>query len=168
MFINNEEGINTKFLYRKPVIIGVLDDSDNDPFDMSWMVDNSWELLKAKFLKSSFNDLVLGLVEIFGMGQPNYSSLGEMFGEETKIENDNEKIVYIVTNVERNFNDIVRVEMYLDPINRNIKDLLLYTREGLDMLTLKELLNDKYEGLSIELNGQLIIADRDYRIIITI
>lgn len=30
MFIHNDESINTKFLYRKPVAIGVLDDSDND------------------------------------------------------------------------------------------------------------------------------------------
>ncbi|MEC0182960.1 hypothetical protein P4H61_15860 [Paenibacillus peoriae] len=166
MFINNDESINAKFLYRKPVVIGVLDDSDNDPNDMSWMVDNSWELLKVKFSESSFQELVIGLVEIFRRGQPNYSSLGEMFGNDTKVEGDVEKVVYNITNIERNLNDIIRVEMYLDPMNRNIKDLILYVQEGLDMLTLKEMLNEKYEGLSIDLNGKFIITDRDYRIII--
>lgn len=166
MFINNDESINAKFLYRKPVVIGVLDDSDNDPNDMSWMVDNSWELLKVKFSESSFQELVIGLVEIFRRGQPNYSSLGEMFGNDTKVERDVEKLVYNITNIERNLNDIIRVEMYLDPMNRNIKDLFLYVQEGLDMLILKEILNEKYEGLSIDLNGKFIITDRDYRIII--
>lgn len=52
--------------------------------DMSWMVDNSWELLKVKFIESSFQELVVGLVEIFIGGQPNYSTLGEMFGNDTK------------------------------------------------------------------------------------
>lgn len=65
MFLNNDERINSKFLYRKPVVIGILDDSDNDPNDMSWMFDNSWELLKLKFSESSFQELVIGLVEIF-------------------------------------------------------------------------------------------------------
>lgn len=166
MFINNDNSINTKFLYRKPAVIGVLDDSDNDPNDMSWMIDNSWELLKVKFLESSFQELVLGLVEIFRSGQPNYSSLGEMFGNDTKVEMDVEKIIYNITDIERNLNDIIRVEMYLDPKNRNIKDLFLYVREGLDMLTLKEMLNEKYEGLSIDLNSKFIISDRDYRITI--
>ncbi|GGG12244.1 hypothetical protein GCM10010912_65830 [Paenibacillus albidus] len=166
MFINNDERINLKFLYRKPVVIGILDDSDNDPHDMSWMVDNSWELLKVKFTESSFQELVIGLVEIFRGGQPNYSSLGEMFGNDTKVEGDIEKVVYIITNIERNLNDIIRVEMYLDPMNRNINDLILYVREGLDMLTIKDTINEKYEGLSIGFNDKFIITDREYRIII--
>lgn len=166
MFINNDESINVKFLYRKPVVIGVLDDSDNDFNDMSWMVDNSWELLKVKFSESSFQELVVGLVEIFIGGQPNYSTLGEMFGNDTKVEGDVEKVVYKISNIERNSNDIIRVEMYLDPINRNIKDLFLYVQEGLDKLKLKEILSEKYEGVSIELNSEFIITGKDYRIII--
>ncbi|MBT2289527.1 hypothetical protein J7E73_10355 [Paenibacillus albidus] len=166
MFINNDERINSKFLYRKPVVIGILDDSDNDPNDMSWMVDNSWELLKVKFSESSFQELVIGLVEIFRGGQPNYSSLGEMFGNDTKVEEDVEKVVYIITNIERNLNDIIRVEMYLDPMNRNINDLILYVREGLDMLSIKNTINEKHEDLSIGFNDKFIITDREYRIII--
>lgn len=164
MFINNDERINSKFLYRKHVVIGILDDSDNDPNDLSWMVDNSWELLKIKFSESSFQELVIGLVEIFRGGQPNYSSLGEMFGNDTKVEGDVEKVVYNITNIERDLNDIIRVEMYLDPLNRNINDLFLYVREGSDMLTLKETLIEKYEGLSIDFNDKFIITDRDYSI----
>lgn len=56
--------------------------------------------------------------------------------------------------------------MYLDPINRNIKDLFLYVQEGLDKLKLKEILSEKYEGVSIELNSEFIITGKDYRIII--
>ncbi|MFB5673794.1 hypothetical protein ACE3NQ_20165 [Paenibacillus terreus] len=166
MFINNDGSINTKFLYRKPVVIGILDDSDNDPNDLSWMFDTSWELIKAKFTESPFQELIIGLVEIFRGGQPNYSSLGEMFGNDTKVDGDAEKVVYSITNIERDLNDIIRVEMYLDPVSRKIIDLFLYVREGLDMLALQELLNEKYEGLSTELNDKLIISDGDYRIII--
>lgn len=56
--------------------------------------------------------------------------------------------------------------MYLDPINRNIKDLFLYVQEGLDKLKLKEILSGKYEGVFIELNSEFIITGKDYRIII--
>ncbi|WP_341281332.1 hypothetical protein [Paenibacillus sp. FSL H8-0537] len=166
MFLNNDERINSKFLYRKPVVIGILDDSDNDPNDMSWMFDNSWELLKVKFSESSFQELVIGLVEIFRRGQLNYSSLGEMFGNDTNVEEDVEKIVYKITTIERNLNDIMKVEMHLDPMNRNINELYLYVREGSDILTLNEMLVEKYEGLSIDFNDKFIITDRDYRIII--
>ncbi|MFF2484348.1 hypothetical protein [Paenibacillus sp. NPDC058071] len=166
MFLNNDERINSKFLYRKPVVIGILDDSDIDPNDMSWMFDNSWELLKVKFSESSFQELVIGLVEIFRRGQPNYSSLGEMFGNDTNVEEDVEKIVYKIANIERNLNDIMRVEMHLDPMNRNINELYLYVRKGSDILTLNEMLIEKYKGLSIVFNDKLIITDRDYRIII--
>ncbi|MEK5236179.1 hypothetical protein NST99_10860 [Paenibacillus sp. FSL L8-0470] len=86
-----------------------MDDSDDDFNDMSWMVDNSWELLKVKFIESSFQELVVGLVEIFIGGQPNYSTLGEMFGNDTKVEGDVEKVVYKINNIERNSNDIIRV-----------------------------------------------------------
>lgn len=166
MFLNNDERINSKFLYRKPVVIGILDDSDNDPNDMSWMFDNSWELLKLKFSESSFQELVIGLVEIFRRGKPNYSSLGEMFGNDSNVEEDVEKIVYKITTIERNSNDIMKVEMHLDPITRNINDMYLYVREGSDLLTLNEMLVEKYEGLSIDFNDKFIIIDRDYRIII--
>ncbi|WP_042201158.1 hypothetical protein [Paenibacillus camerounensis] len=166
MFLNNDERINSKFLYRKPTVIGILDDSDNDPNDMSWMFDNSCELLKVKFSESSFQELVIGLVEIFRGGQPNYSSLGEMFGNDTNVEEDVEKIVYRITTIERILNDIMKVEMHLDPMNRNINDLFLYLREGLNISNLSEMLIKKYEGLSIEYNDKFIITDKDYRIII--
>lgn len=166
MFINNDENINLKFLYRNPVVIGILDDSDNDPNDMSWMVDSSWELLKVKFSESLLLELVIGLVEIFRLGQPNYSSLSEMFGDDIRVEGDGEKILYTITNVERNLNDINRVEMCLDPIHRNIKDLIIYVREGIDMFAFKDTIDKKYNGISIDSNDKFIITDKGYRIII--
>lgn len=89
-----------------------------------------------------------------------------MFGNDSNVEEDVEKIVYKITTIERNSNDIMKVEMHLDPITRNINEMYLYVREGSDLLTLNEMLVEKYEGLSIDFNDKFIIIDRDYRIII--
>ncbi|MCD1259324.1 hypothetical protein B5M42_010800 [Paenibacillus athensensis] len=63
--------------------------------------------MKEKFAESSFEELIAGLIQIFNRGQPNYSSLCEMFGGKTGVIQSLEFIIYNITDVERSLNDIV-------------------------------------------------------------
>ncbi|SFJ17770.1 hypothetical protein [Thermoflavimicrobium dichotomicum] len=152
--------MNRKFLYKKPWIPGVIDDSDNN--DLSWMEewDDSPDLLKRKFTESSLDELMIELVDIFKEGNPGYTTLAGLFGFGFKF--DEEKKIFSIREVERTNKDIIRVEMHLDAQSYIIRHLNIYVQKMPPLQLLKNKLNEFHKDIAFqETNNGFVIAERE-------
>ncbi|KQY94719.1 MULTISPECIES: hypothetical protein [Paenibacillus] len=156
--------MNKKFLYSKPIIIGVLD-SGNDQFNDigSWLFDDSPTLLRKKFREDSLDELVMELINIFREGNPNYQELAGLFGL-VKIEEDEQEGLKIckVRNIERLSGDLNKIEMHIDAQSLIINNLYLYINELANLQKIKQKLNDKFEEVDYQsITERLIFNEKE-------
>lgn len=156
--------MNKKFLYKKPSIIGVLDDSDNEFYDLgSWFLDDSWSLLKKRFRESPIDELVIELVDIFREGNPNYQELAVLFGYGNMEENNEEKIMrWSLREIDRMNQDIIKVEMHVDAQSLILRNLYLFVKELPSLQSLKNKLNELHKDIAFqERNNGFMLAVRE-------
>ncbi|AIQ11298.1 hypothetical protein [Paenibacillus durus] len=144
---------------------GVIDTSAVSP---NWFtfIDHEWNALQRDFFEKSFDSLVVDLVSIFRKGNPNYINLGSLFGSEKKKEDDNEKIIYSINQVNRKDNDITKVEMFLDPDSYKITELCLYMQVFPSMNELKYKIEKNYSDLLVSISNEFVIFDNEFKLTI--
>ncbi|MEO3943982.1 hypothetical protein [Gorillibacterium sp. CAU 1737] len=133
--------MNKAFLYTKPHVLGVIDDSDDDTD--TWFLDTSRQEIEQFFARAPFEELVVELVHIMRDGEPNYQVLTSLLGET------------------RSSGDIQKVEMELIEEGTILSRLILF----LDAASFHEF-NRRVtcygEGISSEqVNDQVVISVRN-------
>ncbi|MBA4495195.1 hypothetical protein ACFO25_00535 [Paenactinomyces guangxiensis] len=161
--------MDKRFLYKKPNPIGVLDDSDVENDDLaSWFLDDSRDVLKNKFEQSPIDELVIELADIFREGDPNFQTLAWLFGS-SHIEEDNEEKIMIwrLHEIERTNEDIIRVEMHVDPQSLILRKLYLYVQMFPPLQLIKNKLNDLDPNIAFqETSDGFVIVVRECEIAI--
>ncbi|MGV2883039.1 hypothetical protein [Paenibacillus taichungensis] len=113
--------MNKYFLYTKPYVPGIIDDT---PVDLeSWFLDDSRERMEEKLRNIPLNDLIIELINIFKDGDPNYQVLLGLLGEKVVKEAREDKIVYCLADILRADDDIQRIEIEIDDEGLNIKKM---------------------------------------------
>lgn len=166
--------INKEFLYKKVRAIGDIDDSGNYDID-SWFTDNSWGELKSTLSESSLEDLIINLVGIFRDGNPNYKEIDTQLevslhkrkqGHEI-IENQQEnKIVWVIHEVDRENKDIARIEMHINSKDFVIKKLYIYVCEMPTINSLKNKISVAYGGILYGAADNLVICEKECTIFV--
>ena len=122
--------VNKGFLYTKPIVPGIIDDT---PMDMdSWFLDDSREVLKEKFTNANLEQVILELVQIFREGNPNYQVLIGMFDSELGKEVKGSEVFYQLFDIRRNTKGINTIELYVDSVSLGISSFNIDTEENLD------------------------------------
>ncbi|PIH59297.1 hypothetical protein [Paenibacillus sp. LK1] len=116
--------MNKDFLYTKPYVLGVIDDTLVDL--ESWFLDDSRERMEEKLRNISLNDLIIELINIFKDGDPNYQVLLGLLGEKVVKEAREDKIVYCLADILRADDDIQRIEIEIDDEGLNIKKMNVF------------------------------------------
>ncbi|WP_419875628.1 hypothetical protein [Candidatus Pristimantibacillus sp. PTI5] len=133
--------MNRDFLYSKPIIPGIIDDT---PVDLeSWFFDNSWELMKKKFKVIPLDELIQEIVEIFGGGDPDYQSLFGLFGSGLLKDSSDWKTVYRVREIDRANNDIKMIEMHVDNESLSITNFCIFLENMKLIQTVKNRIPDQ-------------------------
>ncbi|SDZ37608.1 hypothetical protein [Thermoactinomyces sp. DSM 45892] len=153
--------MNKKFLYKKPWIPGVIDDTNSA---MDWLEeDDSKFALRKKFNEGLLDELVLDLVDIFQNGDPAYNVLMPYLSSNNEL--NEEKMMYTGDKNERISKDISSVEMLLDAKNFMIRHLKIYVQDISPFHGLESKLNELYpdipyqerkDGFMIPIRGSII------------
>lgn len=131
--------MNKDFLYTKPYVLGVIDDT---PVDLeSWLLDDSREMMEEKLRNISLNDLIIELINIFKDGDPNYQVLLGLLGEKVVKEIRGEKIVYCLGDILRADDDIRRIEIEIDDVGLNIKKMNIFVIPAALLVLQKEIIS---------------------------
>lgn len=129
--------MNKDFLYTKPYVLGVIDDT---PVDLeSWFIDDSRERMEEKLRNISLNDLIIELINIFKDGDPNYQVLLGLLGEKVVKEAREDKIVYCLGDILRADDDIRRIEIEIDDVGLNIKKMNIFVIPAALLVLQKEI-----------------------------
>ncbi|WP_340015848.1 hypothetical protein [Paenibacillus sp. FSL K6-1318] len=116
--------MNKDFLYTKPYVPGIIDDT---PVDLeSWFLDDSRERMEEKLRNIPLNDLIIELINIFKDGDPNYQVLLGLLGEKVVKEAREDSIVYCLGDILRSDDDIKRIEIEIDDEGLNIKKMNIF------------------------------------------
>ncbi|MET1171700.1 hypothetical protein [Paenibacillus amylolyticus] len=129
--------MNKDFLYTKPYVPGIIDDT---PVDLeSWFLDDSRERMEEKLRNISLNDLIIELINIFKDGDPNYQVLLGLLGEKVVKEAREDKIVYCLGDILRADDDIKRIEIETDDEGLNIKKMNIFVIPAALLVLQKEI-----------------------------
>ncbi|MEK4074946.1 hypothetical protein [Paenibacillus amylolyticus] len=129
--------MNKEFLYTKPYVPGIIDDT---PVDLeSWFLDDSRERMEEKLRNISLNDLIIELINIFKDGDPNYQVLLGLLGEKVVKEDREDKIVYCLGDILRADDDIKRIEIEIDDKGLNIKKMNIFVIPAALLVLQKEI-----------------------------
>lgn len=112
------------FLYTKPFVLGIIDDSSTADWD-SWLLDDSRERMEERVRSLPLPELLMELEIIFQEGEPNYVELLGLFGSNIVKKVHGAAVVYSVEKVLRANNDIHGVEIEIDDKDRTIKRLTI-------------------------------------------
>ncbi|HBU84006.1 MAG TPA: hypothetical protein DEF35_20535 [Paenibacillus sp.] len=154
--------MNKDFLYTKPYIPGMIDDT---PVDLeSWFVDDSRERMEERLRSISLNDLIIELINIFKDGEPNYQVLLGLLGEKVVKETRGESTVYCLGDILRSEDDIKRIEIEISDEGLNIKKMNMFVNPAVLLILQKEITNLRVdihtqktsEYLSISINDKMI------------
>ncbi|MEK4272531.1 hypothetical protein [Paenibacillus sp. FSL R7-0026] len=129
--------MNKDFLYTKPYVPGIIDDT---PVDLeSWFLDDSRERMEEKLRNISLNDLIIELINIFKDGDPNYQVLLGLLGEKVVKEAREDKIIYCLGDILRADDDINRIEIETDDEGLNIKKMNIFVIPAALLVLQKEI-----------------------------
>ncbi|OMD48340.1 hypothetical protein BSK56_11190 [Paenibacillus borealis] len=164
VYSNNDEVGLKRDLYErsKP---GMIDTSAVSPIWFTF-TDHEWEALQKDFFEKPLDGLLVDLVSIFRKGNPNYINLGSLFGIEKKRVDDKNKIIYTVNQVNRKENDITNVTMFLHPDSHIITEIYLHMQILPHMNELKCRIEENYSDLLVNVSNELVIIDRDYKLML--
>ncbi|MEK4433956.1 MULTISPECIES: hypothetical protein [Paenibacillus] len=116
--------MNTEFLYTKPYVSGIIDDTVVEL--ESWFLDDSRDRMEQELRSISLSDLIIKLINIFKVGEPNYQVLLSLLGRKMDKEVQENKNVYSLREILRSDEDIKRIEIEIDNESLNIKQVRIY------------------------------------------
>ena len=147
--------MNKDFLYTKPYVPGIIDDT---PVDLeSWFLDDSRERMEEKLRSSSLNDLIIELINIFKEGEPNYQVLLGLFGEKIVKEVREEENVYSVSQILRSDEDIKKIEIETEDESLAIKKMSIYVDLASFVAVEKEMTNRNVHVLTSKTSDSLLV-----------
>lgn len=163
-----------EFLYKKVRAIGDIDDS-GDTGVASWFTDNSWGELKKTLSESCLEDLIINLIGIFREGNPNYKEMviqlevpfnrRKQGHEIIEIQQEN-RIVWVLNEIDRVNKDIVRVEIHIDSKEYIIRKLYIYVCEMPTISFLKDKINNAFEDITYATGDNLVICEKQCTIFV--
>lgn len=120
--------MNKDFLYTKPYVPGIIEDT---PVDLeSWFLDDSRERMEEKLRNISLNELIIELINIFKDGDPNYQVLLGLLGNKVIKEAREDNIVYCIGDILSSDDDIKRIEIETDDEGLNIKKMSIFVNQA--------------------------------------
>jgi hypothetical protein len=151
--------MDKKFLYTKPSVPGIIDDSEADLDLSSWFLKQTpFDLLKEELNSCKVDDLVIQLVQIFIEGNPNYQKLLALLGSGVEKMEGMKDTTYSLKNFNRPNNDIFGVEVNVDNINLKIRKLLIQMKGIYSLELLKFKLNTLFKNLRIEFSSKQLVV----------
>lgn len=192
MYISNDM---KKFLYREKHFVGaIVDPDENMWFDLSdeWIqlkqVFNKGTIIEIVdklvwiFNIGSPNDTRLsmlfgteydyirgGLIALCGMKKAveDKEKYEEKYGKGKAGMDIIPQILGRVKNIEREYNDIVNVEMDIDIESLEINELYLYVQEVPDKELIEAKLTGVYNSVQISNNNSIVIQGKDFKIVVS-
>lgn len=168
--------MNKKFLYRKAYPIGVINDEDNYDGDrlVFWMEDDSQDKLSKKLRESPIGDLLIELIDIFRVGNPNYGSFINLFGfshiEGERIDSvDAKMIIKKYNGIKRIAEDIDSIHLYIESMSDKsliIRKLFLCFTSLPPIQELMKEIVEVYSDVSYEESEGLKICEKECTIFV--
>ncbi|MDN8591631.1 hypothetical protein Q0V21_22975 [Paenibacillus sp. 11B] len=151
--------MNKDFLYTKPYVPGMIDDT---PVDLeSWFIDDSRERMEERLRSISLNDLIIELINIFKDGEPNYQVLLGLLGEKVVKETRGESTVYCLGDILRSKDDIKRIEIEISDEGLNIKKMNMFVNPAVLLILQKEITNLRVDIHTQKTSDYLSISIKD-------
>lgn len=151
--------MNKDFLYTKPYVPGMIDDT---PVDLeSWFIDDSRERMEERLRSISLNDLIIELINIFKDGEPNYQVLLGLLGEKVVKETRGESTVYCLGDILRSEDDIKRIEIEISDEGLNIKKMNMFVNPAVLLILQKEIINLRVDIHTQKTSDYLSISIKD-------
>jgi hypothetical protein len=151
--------MNKDFLYTKPYVPGMIDDT---PVDLeSWFIDDSRERMEERLRSISLNDLIIELINIFKDGEPNYQVLLGLLGEKVVKETRGESTVYCLGDILRSEDDIKRIEIEISDEGLNIKKMNMFVNPAVLLILQKEITNLRVDIHTQKTSDYLSISIKD-------